>query len=96
MENDCTKPGFTLLRLRGETRNLDGTLPSENFLNGKHLTSKEWKEGLVTYSSEYSLNGYYLTSEKWRDFLSSASLNQETEFETWAMCKWQAYPRYGI
>ena len=78
IDNNSTKPGYTLLRLRGEPRNLHGTLPSENLLTSK----KYWKEGLIPYSIEYFPKlGYYLSSEKWRDFLSSSSLNQETEFE---------------
>ena len=83
MENGDTKPGFTLLRLRGEPRYIDVKPPSTKLLNGKNLTTKEyWNEGLITYATEYVLNrGYYLSSEKWRDFLSSSSLNHEREFE---------------
>ena len=44
MENELTKPGFTLLRLLGETADPIVTLSIESILNGRYLSCKRWRE----------------------------------------------------
>ena len=46
MDNELTKPGFTLLRMMNMTDNLstDGRSPRIHMLNGHYLSSKLWRE----------------------------------------------------
>ena len=44
MENEMTKPGFTLLRLIGESTNQIVTRSTESTQNGRYVSCKQWRE----------------------------------------------------
>ena len=44
MENEMTKPGFTLLRLIGESINRNISWSTEHIRNGRYLSCKRWRE----------------------------------------------------
>ena len=44
MENEKTKPGFSLLRLIGESTKSVVTRSTEHILNGRYLSCKRWRE----------------------------------------------------
>ena len=53
MENEMTKPGFTLLKLVGKSTNPAVTKSIEHNLNGPYLSCKRWRE-LHTTQSEFT------------------------------------------
>ena len=53
MENEMTKPGFTLLRLIGQTTKPMVTRSIEHIMNGRYLSCKRWRE-LHTFKSEFT------------------------------------------
>ena len=44
MENEMTKPGFTLLKLIGESTRPEVIMSTESILNGRYLSCKRWRE----------------------------------------------------
>ena len=52
MENEMTKPGFTLLRLIGESTNQEVRRSKEHIMNGCYLSCKRWRE-LHVRNSEF-------------------------------------------
>ena len=53
MENEMTKPGFTLLRLIGQSTKPMVTRSIEHIMNGRYLSCKRWRE-LHTAQSEFT------------------------------------------
>ena len=53
MENAMTKPGFTLMKLIGESSKPEVTRSIEHILNGHYLSCKRWRE-LHTSKSEFT------------------------------------------
>ena len=49
MENEMTKPGFTLLKLLGESTARDVLRSTEYILNGRYLSCKYWRELHTVY-----------------------------------------------
>ena len=55
MENKITKPGFTLLKLIGESTKQQVLRPIEYVLNGRYISSKHWRELHTKYQfSEFT------------------------------------------
>ena len=52
MENETTKPGYTLLRLIGESTNQKVSGSTEDILNGHYLSCKLWRENHIGYRSD--------------------------------------------
>ena len=53
MENQMTKPGFTLLKLIGESLKTEVTRSLEQSLNDRYLPCKRWREFHITPYSEF-------------------------------------------
>ena len=53
MENEMTKPGFTLLRLTGESKYQGVTRSSEYILNGRYLSCKKVERVSYCYASVF-------------------------------------------